>query len=62
LPALLVIKVIVLIRQIRSFGSPRKEPVCMPGIHSAGKPEGSFRAPTYFIGGSDVALHGRVGF
>jgi hypothetical protein len=34
--------------------------VCMPRIY-AGKPEGSFRAPTYFLGGSDFALHGRVG-
>jgi hypothetical protein len=25
------------------------------------KPEGSFGAPTYFIGGSNFTLHGRVG-
>jgi hypothetical protein len=32
-------------------------------LHAFGKekPEGSFGAPTYFIGGSNFTLHGRVG-
>jgi len=51
----------MLIRQIRSFGNLGKGPVCMPCPQGAGKPEGSFRVPTYCIGGSNVALHGRVG-
>ena len=51
----------MLIRQIRSFGNPGKDLVCMPCPQEAGKPEGSFRVPTYTIGGSNVALHGRVG-
>jgi len=55
-------KVNMLIRQIRSFGSLRKVPVCMPCSLIAGKPEGSFMAPTYTLGGSNIALHGRVGF
>jgi len=33
----------------------------MPLIHYVGKPESSFMAPTYTLGGSDIALHGRVG-
>jgi hypothetical protein len=49
----------VLIRQVRSFGSLRKELVCMSPPWR--KPKGSFRAPTYFIGGSNFSLHGRVG-
>lgn len=51
----------LLIRQIRSFGSLRKELVCMPHSQQMGKPKGAFRAPTYFIGGSNFFLHGRVG-
>ena len=51
----------MLIRQIRSFGNLGKDLVCMPCPQGAGKPEGSFRVPTYCIGGSNVALHGRVG-
>ena len=49
----------MLIRQIRSFGSLRKELVCMAPMRR--KPKDSFRAPTYFIGGSNFSLHGRVG-
>jgi len=33
----------------------------MPCPQGAGKPEGPFRIPTYRIGGSNIALHGRVG-
>ena len=55
-------KVNMLIRQVRSFGSLGKELVSMPRIQSAWKPKDSFRAPTYYIGGSNFALHGRVGF
>jgi len=55
-------KVNMLIRQIRSFGSLGKAPVCMLLGLTMGKPEGSFRAPTYTLGGSNIALHGRVGF
>ncbi len=33
----------------------------MPSIKSAAMPEVFFRAPTYFIGGSNLPLHGRVG-
>lgn len=51
----------MLIRQVRSFGSLRKESVCMPCTEPSGKPNVSFRAPTYFIGGSNFSLHGRVG-
>jgi hypothetical protein len=51
----------MLIRQIRFFGNSGKDPVCMPCPQEAGKPEGSFRVPTYCIGGSNGALHGRVG-
>jgi hypothetical protein len=49
----------MLIRQVRSFGSLRKELVCMSS--SWRKPEDSFGAPTYNIGGSNFSLHGRVG-
>ena len=51
----------MLIRQVRSFGSLSKELVSMLHAFGEEKPEGSFRAPTYFIGGSNFALHGRVG-
>ena len=54
-------KVNMLIRQVRSFGSLSKELVSMLLTFGEEKPEGSFRAPTYFIGGSNVSLHGRVG-
>ncbi len=40
-----------LIRQIRSFGSPRGVLVCM--LPRWQKPKGAFKAPTYTIGGSD---------
>jgi hypothetical protein len=50
----------MLIRQIRSFGSPGKKLVSTL-LHFEEKPEGYFRAPTYFIGGSNFAVHGRVG-
>jgi hypothetical protein len=33
----------------------------MPSIKSVAMPEVFFRAPTYFIGGSNLPLHGRVG-
>jgi hypothetical protein len=49
----------MLIRQVRSLGSLRKELVCMSP--SWRKPEDSFGAPTYKIGGSNFSLHGRVG-
>ena len=49
----------MLIRQVRSFGSSGKELVCMSPAWR--KPEDSFRTPTYFIGGSNFSLHGRVG-
>jgi hypothetical protein len=52
-------KVKMLIRQIRSFGSLGKESVCKsPDVR---KPKVSFKAPTYFIGGSNFPSHGRVG-
>jgi len=51
----------MLIRQIRSFGSLSKALVCMPSGSAGGKPEGSFMAPPYTLGGSNIALHGRVG-
>jgi hypothetical protein len=54
-------KAIMLIRQIRSFGSLCKELECRPLFQRTGKPKGSLRAPTYTIGGSDFTLHGRVG-
>jgi hypothetical protein len=54
-------KVRILIRQIRSFGSPGRGLVCRPRIKRAGKPEDSFRVPTYFLGGSNFSLHGRAG-
>jgi len=50
-----------LIRQVRSFGSLSKELVSMLLAFGKEKPEGSFKAPTYFIGGSNFTLHGRVG-
>jgi hypothetical protein len=49
----------MLIRQVRSLGSLRKELVSMSP--SWRKPEDSFGAPTYKIGGSNFSLHGRVG-
>ena len=49
----------MLIRQVRSFGSLCKELVSMSPTWR--KPKGSLGAPTYFIGGSNVSLHGRVG-
>jgi len=55
-------KVNMLIRQVRSLGSLGKELVSMPRVQTAGKPKDFFRAPTYYIGGSNFALHGRVGF
>jgi len=51
----------MLIRQVRSFGSLCKELVSMLYAFGKEKPEGSFGAPTYFIGGSNFTLHGRVG-
>jgi hypothetical protein len=51
----------MLIRQVRSFGSLSKELVSMLRSFGKEKPEGSFGAPTYFIGGSNFTLHGRVG-
>ena len=51
----------MLIRQVRSFGSPGKGLVSMLFFFEEEKPEGPFRAPTYFIGGSNFAVHGRVG-
>lgn len=52
----------MLIRQIRSFGSLSKEHGVHAGHIHVRKPEVSFKAPTYFIGGSNSSSTRQGGF
>jgi hypothetical protein len=61
-PALFVIEEKMLIHQIRSLGSLGKGYGVHAGHSTARKPEVSFKAPTYPIGGSNFSSTRQGGF